>query len=211
VPNPISVNMFGLRLTSEDQKRSKKGQPPRGPPASRENLDCVSHLWGEMQAERLAKHGQQQQWKRERRTHPKRSASIVFGIGLHLRKISIGSSAIPQMGQFPGPIWMISGCIGRCSEPFFRLSPRAMRQLRCAAPLRVPQARGYVSSPRSRKQPELLQLLGKPFGAALRTEVVCLPACSIFRPLFPEQQSFRRRGLVFGGPCKIGSAFPTVP
>src|SRR6266849_7146789 len=29
VPNPISVNMFGLRLTSDDQKRWKKGQPPQ--------------------------------------------------------------------------------------------------------------------------------------------------------------------------------------
>src|SRR5712671_8092732 len=29
VPNPISVNIFGLRLTSDDQKRSKKGRPPQ--------------------------------------------------------------------------------------------------------------------------------------------------------------------------------------
>src|SRR5258708_38491286 len=29
VPRPISVNIFGLRLTSEDQNRSKKGQPPQ--------------------------------------------------------------------------------------------------------------------------------------------------------------------------------------
>src|SRR6266478_1207831 len=29
VPRPIRVNIFGLRLTSEDQKRSKNGQPPQ--------------------------------------------------------------------------------------------------------------------------------------------------------------------------------------
>src|SRR6266853_4545655 len=29
VPNPIRVNIFGLRLRSEDQKRSKNGQPPQ--------------------------------------------------------------------------------------------------------------------------------------------------------------------------------------
>src|SRR2546426_9996540 len=29
VPRPIRVNIFGLRLTSDDQKRSKKGEPPQ--------------------------------------------------------------------------------------------------------------------------------------------------------------------------------------
>src|SRR5258705_10385683 len=29
VPRPMSVNIFGLRLTSDDQKRSKNGQPPQ--------------------------------------------------------------------------------------------------------------------------------------------------------------------------------------
>src|SRR5260370_22137822 len=29
VPNPIRVNIFGLRLRSEDKKRTKKGHPPQ--------------------------------------------------------------------------------------------------------------------------------------------------------------------------------------
>jgi len=30
--------------------------------------------------------------------------------------ISFGSSAIPQIGQLPGPIWTISGCIGQVNS-----------------------------------------------------------------------------------------------
>src|SRR5215204_5495973 len=43
----------------------------------------------------------------------RRIMSIYSGSGPSSNVISFGSSAIPQIGQLPGPIWTISGCIGQ--------------------------------------------------------------------------------------------------
>src|SRR5260370_28942170 len=105
VPNPISVNIFGLRLTSDDQKRWKKGQPPqrttgvarktsiafrncgaRCKPSDSPNMDNSSN--GSESAALTQ--------KRKRIESYSGSASTSA-------KISIGSSAIPQIGQLPGP------------------------------------------------------------------------------------------------------------
>src|SRR5687768_6533047 len=46
----------------------------------------------------------------------RRFMSRYSGSGASSRVISFGSSAIPQIGQVPGPIWTISGCIGQVNS-----------------------------------------------------------------------------------------------
>src|SRR5207244_9291853 len=115
VPSPISVNMFGLRLTSEDQKRSKKGHPPqRTTGVARKNsipFRTAGVSWAPirsptMERSRSGRDNTALIQKRCRMESYSGSASTSA-------KTSIGSRAMPQIGQLPGPIWMIWGCIGQ--------------------------------------------------------------------------------------------------
>src|SRR5207249_5669328 len=115
VPRPISVNIFGLRLTSEDQKRSKNGQPPqRTTGVARKNsmafrtvdVRCRPSDSPSMESSRTGSDKAALTQKRRRIESYSGSASTAA-------KTSIGSSAMPQMGQLPGPNRTISGCIGQ--------------------------------------------------------------------------------------------------
>jgi len=83
----ISVNMFGLRLMSEDQKRTKKGQPPqRNDRVARRNSTTFRRPASDAR-QMIRRAWKQQDRKRKRRAHPKTQAhGIVFGIGFHLRE-----------------------------------------------------------------------------------------------------------------------------
>ncbi len=113
----IRVNMFSRRETSEAQPRWKKGHPAhsttgvananwiqfddcrltsiirpvRCPPISRANTGAVSAR--AIQKRRLM------------------SASSALGCGSAVAVT--GSSAMPQIGQAPGPACRICGCIGQ--------------------------------------------------------------------------------------------------
>ncbi len=43
----------------------------------------------------------------------RRDMSASSGLGAVSAVITSGSSAMPQIGQVPGPCWRISGCIGQ--------------------------------------------------------------------------------------------------
>src|SRR6267154_3242567 len=97
----MSVNMFGLRLTSDDQKRSKKGQAPqRTTGVARRNsttLRMVGVRWRPsdspiMESTRTGSDNAALIQKRERMESYSGSASTCA-------KTSIGSRAMPQMGQ----------------------------------------------------------------------------------------------------------------
>src|SRR5258708_12402520 len=109
VPNPISVNMFGLRLTTEDQKRSKKGQPPqrttgvasrnsiafrtcgaRCKPSDSPNMDNSSN--GSETAALIQKRSRIESYS---------------GSAFTSAKISIGPTPIPQLRQLPCPTSLI--------------------------------------------------------------------------------------------------------
>ena len=45
-------------------------------------------------------------------THSRRVKSTSSGLGVSSSDGSSGSSAMPQIGQVPGPSWRICGCIG---------------------------------------------------------------------------------------------------
>src|ERR1700732_3973576 len=111
VPNPIRVNIFGLRLRSEDQKRSKKGQPPqRTTGVARRNsmqfrtvgLRCKQSDSQTMDSSRTGSDNAALTQKRKRIESYSGSASTSA-------KTSIGSSALPQMGAAPRPNRGVSG------------------------------------------------------------------------------------------------------
>src|ERR1700731_164173 len=114
-PNQIRGHIFGLRLRSEDQKRTKKCQPPqRTTGVARKNsiafrtcgARCKPSDSPTMESSRTGSDNAALTQKRKRIESYSGSASTSA-------KTSIGSSAMPQMGQLPGPIWMICGCIGQ--------------------------------------------------------------------------------------------------
>ena len=114
MPIAISVNMLRLRVSSERQPRAKNGAPahsttgvasaneiqfdhggicirPRWPPISSANTGIVS---ASAIQNRLV-------------------MSISSGSGASSSETCSGSSAMPQIGQAPGPICFTSGCIGQ--------------------------------------------------------------------------------------------------
>src|SRR5882762_5162846 len=107
--------MFGLRLTSDDQKRTKKGQPPqRTTGVARRNsmpFRTTEARWRpnaspNMESNKTGSDNAALIQKRKRIESYSGSASTCA-------KTSIGSRAMPQMGQFPGLIRIISGCMGQ--------------------------------------------------------------------------------------------------
>ncbi len=117
MPSAISVNMLRLRVTTDCQPRTKNGQPAhsttgvasiscsqfevcwpmewlspvRCPPISSTNTGTAS----------------------ARPIQNRRLMSISSSFGPASALASNGSSAMPQIGQEPGPTWRISGCIGQ--------------------------------------------------------------------------------------------------
>src|SRR5215510_8207190 len=106
--------MFGLRFTSEVQKRSKNGQPPQSTTGVARKNSIEFRTGGEtprptdspnMESSKTGSDNAALIQKRSRMESYSGSASTSA-------KTSIGSSAIPQIGQVPGPICTTSGCIG---------------------------------------------------------------------------------------------------
>jgi hypothetical protein len=118
MPIAIRVNMFGLRLTIEAQPRSKKGQPAQSTtgvektsaiqlltcgsirppsPMPRSMSPIASRKTGSPSAAPIQK---------------RRVMSTSSGFGRSSSVAVRGSSAMPQIGQLPGPFLTISGCMG---------------------------------------------------------------------------------------------------
>src|SRR6202048_1933885 len=111
--------MFGLRLTSDVQKRWKKGKPPHtttgvasansshGKTAAlRIRWNCISHS---MEAMAIASSGT----VRTRLTQNRRLMSRSSGFS-SLPAVTVrGSNAMPQIGHDPGSERIISGCMGQ--------------------------------------------------------------------------------------------------
>src|SRR5215469_12020464 len=119
MPSPISVNMLGLRLTSEVQKRSKNGRPQQ----STTGVASTSSSQGRRGPSRACKNGCGQiilpmaTANRgmvkivaiQKRNLISRNSGFSFCREVKVRD----SSAMPQMGHDPGWDRTISGCIGQ--------------------------------------------------------------------------------------------------
>src|SRR5580704_4818297 len=115
VPKPISVNILGLRWTTDAQKRWKNGQPPHT------TTGVARTNWSQLRAPddrgslsaspnmAISKTGRES----AALTQNRRNIESYSGSASTSAKASIGSSAMPQIGQDPGPSWTICGCIGQ--------------------------------------------------------------------------------------------------
>ena len=114
----ISVNMLGLRLTIETQKRWKNGQPPHKTTGVLRRNWIHSRTWNEatrpsglpgiispMASNRTGT-------LNARLTQKRRVMSRSSGFSSSTAAVR-GSSAIPQIGHAPGSVRTISGCIGQ--------------------------------------------------------------------------------------------------
>src|SRR6266581_482867 len=115
VPRPIRVNIFGLRLTSEDQKRSKNGQPPQRTTGVARKNSIAFRTGGARRRPRDSPSMEKSRSGKDKAalTQNRRRMESYSGSASTSAKTSIGSSAMPQMGQVPGPICTICGCIGQ--------------------------------------------------------------------------------------------------
>src|SRR5258706_6444522 len=105
----MSVNMFGLAWRIEAAPRTKKGQPPQrttGVASASwiqvDEVPCIDVIASATSgALRMAQ------------TQSRRVMSASSGSGPSTAATDIGSSAMPHLGQEPGPSRTISGCIGQ--------------------------------------------------------------------------------------------------
>src|SRR6266436_1544137 len=106
VPSPISVNILGLRLTSEDQKRSKNGQPPQSTTgvASRNSMPFRTVGARCRPSDSPSMESSSTGSDKPALTQKRRRIESYSGSASTSANTSIGSSAMPQMGQLPGPI-----------------------------------------------------------------------------------------------------------
>jgi len=120
----ISVNMFRCRLTIEAQPRWKKGHPPQ------RTTGEASASWIHVIAagERIRSTGRPGSRSdmasrkvgidRPRQIQNRLVMSTSSGFGASRSAIWRGSRAMPQIGQVPGPVRTISGCIGQVHSDF---------------------------------------------------------------------------------------------
>jgi hypothetical protein len=119
VPIAMSVNMLRLRVRIEAQPRSKNGQPAHNTTGvarrswshipSWAETSAASGWPGMMSAIARTTTGTVSAMPMRRR----RVMSISSWLGGSIALIAAGSSAIPQIGQFPGVSCTIWGCIGQ--------------------------------------------------------------------------------------------------
>src|SRR5260370_38252518 len=114
VPSPIKVNIVGLGLTSEDQKRSKNAQPPQRTTGVARKNSITLRMAGVRCRPRDSPNIERRRTGRDSAalTQKRRRMESYSGSASTSAKASIGSRAMPQMGQLPGPNRMICGCIG---------------------------------------------------------------------------------------------------
>ena len=127
MPSPISVNIFGLRFTSDAQKRSKNGQPPQitTGDASKSSIPFFSAGSIRSPSASPAIESTSKGSDSAALTHNRLRIESYSGSACSPATISIGSRAIPQIGQLPGPICTISGCIGHVYRMFCGLAAGA--------------------------------------------------------------------------------------
>ena len=113
----IRVNMLRLRVLSDCQPRTKKGQPPHSTTGvastncSQFDISCPSSMcrlvrWPPISSAITGTAS----------TSPiqnRRVMSTSSGFGPLSAETVSGSSAMPQIGQLPGPTWRICGCMGQ--------------------------------------------------------------------------------------------------
>ena len=113
-PVPISVHMFGLRFAIDCAQRWKNGQPAHSTTGAESASSSQVRAAVDRNATRcpsmasastIADSGRVHQKRRRKSTSSGFSSSSRLGI--------IGSSAMPQIGQVPGPSRTIPGCIGQ--------------------------------------------------------------------------------------------------
>ncbi|CAM5530249.1 hypothetical protein SSTU70S_02858 [Stutzerimonas stutzeri] len=106
--------MFGLRWRIDCTPRTKNGQPAQsttGVASSSSTQFCVAPWNSASECPAIASRvtitvsGRVHQKRREKSRSSGFSCSSSSGI--------TGSSAMPHLGQVPGPIWRISGCMGQ--------------------------------------------------------------------------------------------------
>ena len=112
---PISVNMFGLRRTSEAQKRSKNGQPPQSTTGVAKTNSIALRAPGANRNPSASPNIERTSTGNDNAalTQNRRRIESYSGSASTSAKTSIGSSAIPHFGHTPGPICTISGSIGQ--------------------------------------------------------------------------------------------------
>ena len=116
--------MLGDRLTSDCQARTKKGRPPHSTTGDARASSTKFRIpWGSKWL--IGSPGIK--WPipmttrgrlRSAVTRKRRAMSVSSGFSSSSRLTVRGSSAIPQIGQFPGPARTICGCIGQVHSVF---------------------------------------------------------------------------------------------
>ena len=111
--------MFRLRVTIDCQPRTKNGQPPHSTTGAASasciqrcavTLSLATRSGATISLIASASTGTVS----ARLTQKRRVMSTSSGFGLSSAASgSTGSSAMPHLGQWPGPIWRTSGCIGQ--------------------------------------------------------------------------------------------------
>jgi hypothetical protein len=107
VPNPISVNMFGLRFTTDAASRSKNGRPDHSTTGAASSSSTQAHR-DEAPLMATATRGTVSAAPIKSLRVMSSSSGLRSSSATGLR----GSSAMPHFGQLPGPRRTISGCIG---------------------------------------------------------------------------------------------------
>src|SRR5215469_7045174 len=112
---PISVNMFGLRLTSEAQKRLKNGQPPQSTTGVAKTSSTALRILCDNGNPSASPNIERTSTGNDNAalTQNRRRIESYSGSASTSAKTSMGSSAIPHFGHTPGPLCTISGCIGQ--------------------------------------------------------------------------------------------------
>ena len=113
------MNMFGLRFTTDAQARAKNGAPPQSTTGvastswsqarRRGETACWSGWPGIRSDMAIARSGTVRASPTQSRRVMSRSSGFTSSASVTIR----GSSAMPQIGQAPGPGRTISGCIGQ--------------------------------------------------------------------------------------------------
>ena len=118
MPSAISVNMLRLRLITDAQPRSKNGQPAQSTTGvARRSCSQFDGLLPQehVQVGEMPAHleGQDRAASSTSPIQKRRVMSASSGFGPASAVTSSGSSAMPQIGQLPGPTCRTSGCIGQ--------------------------------------------------------------------------------------------------
>src|SRR6516225_2633927 len=100
---PISVNMFGLRLTSEAQKRLKNGQPPQSTTGVAKTNSIALRILCDKRSPSASPNIERTSTGNDNAAlaQNRRRIESYSGSASTSAKTSMGSNAIPQIGQVP--------------------------------------------------------------------------------------------------------------